>query len=149
MDIIDGLLSSVFSALYDAFIEPLYNALKPLFIVAIIVIVVVVAIYVGKAIYYSNKEKRDEQKYIGAMKAKYANRSKSEFVEIYDFLTGLENCRKNAAKKKAYAQSRDEQESALISSMAVTLLEEQLATRYPFIVYKYRHHDIAYLKGLI
>jgi hypothetical protein len=61
----------------------------------------------------------------------------------------MEKCRKNAAKKNKYAQNRDEQMSALISSMAVTMLEEELITRYPFVSYKYRHHDIAYLENLI
>lgn len=146
------IIGKLFSGLFDLFISllvGLFNMFKPLFIVAIIVIVMVVAIYVGKAIYYSNKEKRNEKKYISAMKAKYANRSKNELVEIYDYLVNLENCRKKAAKENAYAQSRDEQESALYSSMAVTILEEQLGEKYPFIVYEYRHHDITYLKSLI
>lgn len=135
--------------LLGGLITGLFNALKPLFIVAIIVLVIVIAIYVGKSIYESNRATRNEKKYIDAMKAKYAKRSRSELVEIYNFLMRLENCRANAAKKEARAQNRDEQESALISSMAVTLMEEQLWEKYPFIAYKYRHHDIEYLKRIL
>lgn len=157
------IIGQIFSGLFDLFISLLvglfnifisllvgvFDTFKPLFIVAIIVIVIVVAIYVGKAIYYSNKEKRKEEKYISAMKAKYANRSKNELVEIYDYLINLENCRKKSVMKNANARSVDEQKSALYSSMAVTVLEEQLGEKYPFIVYEYRHHDITYLKSLI
>lgn len=157
------IIGKIFSGLYELFISllvglfnifisllaGLFDTFKPLFIVAIIVIVIVVAVHVGKAMCYSNKEKRNEKKYISAMKAKYANRSKKELEEIYDYLMNLENCRKKAAKENANARSREEQESALYSSMAVTILEEQLGEKYPFIVYEYRHHDITYLKRLI
>ena len=145
----NGLIGRVFGALFDAFIKPVFDLLKPVLIVGVIVLLIVVVIYVGKTIYRSNKANRDEQKYIDGMKAKYANRSKKELEEIYSLLTRLENCRKKAAKKNAYAQSRDEQESALITSMGVTMLEEELFIKYSFIVYKYRHHDIAYLKSLL
>lgn len=147
MDVIGDILSSVCNALYDAFIEPLFNALKPLFISAIIIIGIVIAIYVGKAIYHSNKEKRDEDKYISAMQEKYANRSKSELVEIYDLLTRLENCRNLALKKKADLQSKDEEKRWMVSACAWEILDTELRKRYPFIVDKYLHHDIAYLKN--
>lgn len=152
MEVIGEILGALFGGLVDLFmtlLAGLFDIFKPVIIIAIIVIVIVGAVYLGKYIYRTNKAKREEQNYIDAMKTKYANRSKSELVEIYDFLMRLENCRKKAAKKNAYAQSRDEQMSALISDMGVTLMEEQLFTEYPFISYKYRHYDIAYLKKLI
>ena len=144
MGIIDELVRSVFGGLVDLFLHlltGLFNALKPLFIVAIAVVV----IYLVRVLYKLIKKRRDEQKYIDGMKAKYANRPKSELVEIYDFLTRLEECENKMGKKRGYERNRDE----VRWGAAWALMEEMLSDRYPFIVDNYRHHDIAYLKKLI
>lgn len=39
-----------------------------------------------------NKEKRDEQRYIDALRAKFANRSRSELIGIYNDLLRLKKC---------------------------------------------------------
>ena len=149
MDIIDEIISSVFGAFLDAFIYPLFNAIKPLLILAIIVVAIIIVIYVGKAIYNSNKDNRKERKYIKAMKARYDCKSKRELEEIYDFLMRIEKTRKKAAENNARASTRDEQRTAVISEMACTMMQEELLNKYPFIEYKYRHHDMAYLKKIL
>ena len=100
-----------------------------------------------------NKEKRDEQRYIDALRAKFANRSRSELIGIYNDLLRLKKCLDNSAvaeKKEAYAKSRDEQLSLLTTQIAATMVQEEIAMKYPFsISSKYLHHDIAYLRNLI
>lgn len=100
-----------------------------------------------------NAEKRNEKRYISNLQGKYAERSHSELVGIYNDLLQLKKCMENSAvaeKREAYAKDSNEQMELLMTQMAATMMLETVWNKYPFeISSEYYHYDIAYLKKLL